>query len=81
MGNIARVIADTVNKDKQQILDDMLNRTTLYPEEAISYGLVHEIRSELFEPGAQVISIQQAPQTANTKPRDGSQNVADNWTG
>ena len=81
MGNIARVIADTVNKDKQQILDDMLNRTTLYPEEAISYGLTHEIRSELFEPGAQVISIQQAPQTATIKPREGSQNVADNWTG
>lgn len=81
MGNIARVIADTVKKDKQQIVDDMLNRTTLYPEEAIEYGLVHEIRSELFEPGAQVISIQQSPQAKVIKPRDGSQNVADNWTG
>ncbi len=62
MGNIARIIADTVKKDKQQILIDMLNRTTLYPEQAIEYGLVHEIKSELFEPGAEVISIQMTPQ-------------------
>jgi ATP-dependent Clp protease protease subunit len=61
MGNIARIIADTVKKDKQQILNDMLNRTTLYPEQAIEYGLVHEIKSELFEPGAEVISIQMTP--------------------
>jgi len=58
MGNIARIIADTIRKDKQQILQDMQNRTTLYPEQAIEYGLVHEIKSELFEAGAEVISIQ-----------------------
>lgn len=73
MGNIARIIADTVKKDKQQILDDMLNRTTLYPEQAIKYGLVHEIKSELFEPGSEVISIQGSqqpvpPQTPQGKP-------------
>lgn len=62
MGNIARIIADTVKKDKQIVLNDMLNRTTLYPEEAISYGLVHEIKSELFEPNAELISIQIGPQ-------------------
>jgi ATP-dependent Clp protease, protease subunit len=62
MGNIARIIADTVKKDKQKILNDMLNRTTLYPEEAIDYGLVHEIKSELFEPNAELISIQMGPQ-------------------
>ena len=58
MGNIARIISDTVKKERQQILDDMLNRTTLYPEQAIQYGLVHEIKSELFEEGAEVYSIQ-----------------------
>jgi ATP-dependent Clp protease, protease subunit len=58
MGNVASIIADTISKDKQAVLNDMLNRTTLYPEQAITYGLVHEIRSELFEPGAEVISIQ-----------------------
>ena len=57
MGNIAGIIADTVKKTKQQVFDDMLNRTTLYTEQAITYGLVHEVRSELFESGAEVISI------------------------
>jgi ATP-dependent protease ClpP protease subunit len=66
MGNIASIIADTVKKDRQQILNDMLNRTTLYPEEAIQYGLVHEIKSELFEPGAEVISIQAAAQPSSS---------------
>lgn len=64
MGNIASIIADTIKKDRQTILNDMLNRTTLYPEQAIDYGLVHEIRSELFEPGAEVISIQMTQQPA-----------------
>jgi Trk K+ transport system NAD-binding subunit len=66
MGNIARIIADTVNKDRQEILNDMLNRTTLYPEQAIKYGLVHEIKSELFEAGAEVVSIQMGGQTTPT---------------
>lgn len=62
MGNIARVIAETVNKDKDIVITDMLNRTTLYPEEAIEYGLVHQIKAELFESGSDVSSIQFAPQ-------------------
>jgi ATP-dependent Clp protease, protease subunit len=62
MGNIASIIADTVKKDKQQVLNDMLNRTTLYPEQAIAYGLVHEIKSQLYESGDEVISIQMGPQ-------------------
>lgn len=61
MGNIARVIADAVGKDKDVVIADMLNRTTLYPEEAVEYGLVHEIKAELFEPGSDVASIQFAP--------------------
>lgn len=69
MGNISSIIADTVNKDKQAVLNDMLNRTTLYPEEAIEYGLVHEIRSELFEPGAEVISIQVTQQMPQNMPK------------
>ena len=71
MGNIARIISDTVKKERQQILDDMLNRTTLYPEQAIQYGLVHEIKSELFEEGAEVYSIQMStmpPPQANPGP-------------
>jgi hypothetical protein len=36
----------------------MLDRTTLNPEEALGWGLVHEIKAELFPAGAEVISIQ-----------------------
>ena len=61
MGNVARVIADTVNRDKERVIEDMLNRTTLYPEQAIEYGLVHDIKSELFPSGSEVISIQMPP--------------------
>ena len=79
MGNIARIIADTVKKDKDQVLNDMLNRTTLYPEQAIRYGLVHEIKSELFETGADVISIQVTsppqPQPALYPPIPGKQQI------
>lgn len=46
--NIARVIADTTTKPTHKIEEDMNNRTTLNPQEAKDYGLVHEIKSELF---------------------------------
>ena len=46
--NIARVIADTTQKSADKVLEDMNNRTTLNPQEARDYGLVHEIKSELF---------------------------------
>jgi len=46
--NIARVIADTTQKPTDKVLDDMNSRTTLNPQEAKDYGLVHEIKSSLF---------------------------------
>lgn len=46
--NIARVIADTCQKPADKVQDDMNNRTTLNPQEAKDYGLVHEIKSDLF---------------------------------
>lgn len=46
--NIARVIADTCQRPAQKVQDEMNNRTTLDPTEAKEYGLVHEIKSELF---------------------------------
>lgn len=46
--NIARVIADTSSKPTHKVEEDMNNRTTLNPSEAKDYGLVHEIKSELF---------------------------------
>ncbi len=58
MGNVAQVIADTVGKTRDQVMADMLARNTLYPDQAIEYGLIHEIRSELFPPGSDVSSVE-----------------------
>lgn len=57
--NIAGVIAASTNKTEEQITQAMLERTTLNPEQAIQFGLVHEIRTQLFEPGAELLSILQ----------------------
>jgi ATP-dependent Clp protease, protease subunit len=46
--NIARVIADTTQKPAHKVEEDMNNRTTLNAQEAKDYGLIHEIKSELF---------------------------------
>jgi len=64
MENIAKVIATNTGKSAKDITDAMINRITLNPEEAQSWGLVHEIKSELFEAGSEVIAIQfqQQPQ-------------------
>ncbi len=56
--NIAKVIAANTGKSVQDVTDAMLERTTLNPDEAKAWGLVHEIKSELFETGLEVISIQ-----------------------
>jgi len=55
--NIAKVIAASTGKDVQFIINAMLERTTLNPEEAKAWGLVHEIKPELFETDSEVISI------------------------
>lgn len=56
--NIAKVIAANTGKSVSDVTDAMLERTTLNPEKAQSWGLVHEIKSELFDAGSEVISIQ-----------------------
>ena len=58
MQNIARVIAANTGKTEDEVTAAMLDRTTLNPDEAKDWGLVHEIKSELFESGAEFISIQ-----------------------
>jgi len=57
LGNISRIIADTAGQERDHVLEDMLNRTTLYPEQAVDYGLVHDIRSELMPEGAELYAI------------------------
>jgi len=56
--NIAKVIAANTGKTVQDVTNAMLERTTLNPDEAKAWGLVHEIKPELFEAGSEVISIQ-----------------------
>ena len=64
MENIAKVIAANTGKSARDVTDAMFERITLNPEEARSWGLVHEIKSELFESDSEVIAIQfqQQPQ-------------------
>jgi ATP-dependent Clp protease protease subunit len=60
--NIAKVVAANTGKTPDHIAKAMLERTTLNPDEAKSWGLVHDIKSELFEPGSEIISIQHEEQ-------------------
>jgi len=62
--NIAKVIAANTGKSPDEVEQAMLERTALNPEEAKSWGLVHEIRVELFPPGAELISIHYQEQPA-----------------
>ena len=55
--NIAKVIAANTGKTPNEVTQAMLDRTTLNPQDAQGWGLVHEIRTELFPAGAEVISI------------------------
>jgi ATP-dependent Clp protease, protease subunit len=61
--NIAKVIAANTGKGTEEVMNAILDRTTLNPEEARAWGLVHEIKADLFPMGAEIISIQyQEPQ-------------------
>ena len=57
--NIAGVIAANTGRSEESVAQDMLNRTTLNPEQAVDYGLVHEIKEQLLPPGAELVSIGQ----------------------
>ena len=59
MLNIARVIASNTGKTEQEVNQAMLDRTTLDPSEAKSWGLVHDIESSLFEQDSDIIAIQE----------------------
>jgi len=55
--NIASVIADNTGRSLADVERDMLEGTVLNSEQALEYGLVHEIKIELFEEGARVFEI------------------------
>jgi len=56
--NIAGVIAANTGKSEPDIQEAMRERTTLNPEQALEFGLIHEIKEPLFDAGAELISIQ-----------------------
>ena len=58
MENLAKVVAANTGKSVDEVTQAMLERTTLNPEEAKAWGLVTDIKTELFPAGAEVISIQ-----------------------
>ena len=53
--NVANIIAKGTNKSQEDVKNAMAARTTLNPEQAISFGLVHEIKKELIPTGAQIV--------------------------
>ncbi|WP_077002201.1 ClpP family protease [Variovorax sp. KK3] len=59
--NIARVIADTSTKSLHDVEKDMLDRTTLNPQQAKEYGLVTEVKKALFA-GGHLYSIYESGQ-------------------
>ena len=71
--NIAGVIAANTGKSTKEITDAMIERMVLNPEQAQSWGLVHEIKSELFEAGSEVIAIQAQQQPPQQPPQHPAQ--------
>jgi len=63
--NIAKVIAVSTGKEVKDIIEAMRERTILNPEEAKAWGLINEIKSELFEIGSEIVTIQAQQQNSN----------------
>lgn len=55
--NIARVISDTTGQKIAKVMADMNERTTLSPDEALAYGLIHAEITTLFPAGADLYVV------------------------
>ena len=55
--NIAGILAAAAGKTEEEVHQDMRQGLTLDPEGAMSYGLVHEIREDLYPGGTQVVQV------------------------
>jgi len=62
--NIAGVLAAVTGKTEAAIHEDMRQVTTLDPQQAVDYGLVHEIQEALYSAGAAVIRVTEPPRPA-----------------
>ena len=58
--NIATSVARATGKSEEDVIKTITARTTLGPVEAKAFGLVHEIKSELFPTNAKLLSINAA---------------------
>ena len=56
--NIARIIAANSVLGVDEVEKAMFERTTLNAEQAREWGIIHDIKSELFTAGEEVVSIQ-----------------------
>ena len=54
---IAAVIAETTEKLPEDVLQDMRRQTTLNAKQAKEYGLIHEIKTDLIPPNAEVETL------------------------
>ena len=55
--NIARAIAENTGKTAKVIHKMMKDRKTIHPDEAKKIGLVHEIKTNLFESCEDIVNI------------------------
>jgi ATP-dependent protease ClpP protease subunit len=55
--NISRVVAENTGKPVKSVMKAMIDRTTLNPEQGVSWGLVQEIRQTLYASGSDVVQI------------------------
>ena len=56
--NIARIIAANSVLGVDEVEKAMFERTTLNAEQAREWGIIHDIKADLFDEGAEVVSIQ-----------------------
>jgi ATP-dependent protease ClpP protease subunit len=54
---MSRVISNTTRRDYTQVDHDILEGIVLNSEHALEYGLIHDVKTELFEKGVKVLNI------------------------
>jgi len=54
---ISKIISENSTRSLKEIEEEMFQGVVWNPQEAMKYGLVHEIREQLFEKGAKVINV------------------------
>jgi ATP-dependent Clp protease protease subunit len=54
---ISKIISENSKRTTKEIEDDMFKGVIWTPEQAVANGLVHQIKKELFEKGADVVQL------------------------